>query len=162
MYLLVFGFRDIKTKICCSLKGWSLTFMLNLPNLNPFSMRRINLGIAAILGLLTVIIGAFGAHMLKEKLEPESLQSFETGVRYMMYHALAVLLINSTPYLTEKSKNLISMLFFAGILLFSGSIFVISTGLISAKYLWFITPLGGFLFISGWLATAISFFRSDK
>ena len=68
-------------------------------------MRRINLGTAAILGLLTVIVGAFGAHMLKEKLDPESLQSFETGVRYMMYHVLAVLLINSTPYLTEKSKN---------------------------------------------------------
>ena len=47
-------------------------------------MRRINLGTAAILGLLTVIVGAFGAHMLKEKLGPESLQSFETGVRYMM------------------------------------------------------------------------------
>jgi len=125
-------------------------------------MRRINLGTAAILGLLTVIVGAFGAHMLKEKLDPESLQSFETGVRYMMYHVLAVLLINSTPYLTEKSKNVISILFFAGILLFSGSIFAISTGFISAKHLWFITPLGGFLFISGWLTTAISFFRRDK
>lgn len=123
-------------------------------------MSRINLGIAAILGLLTVIIGAFGAHWLKAKLEPESMQNFETGVRYMIYHALAVLLINSTPYLTEKSKNLISYLFFAGILLFSGSIFIISTGLISAKHIWFITPLGGFLFISGWITAAISFFRS--
>jgi uncharacterized membrane protein YgdD (TMEM256/DUF423 family) len=124
-------------------------------------MSRINLGIAAILGLLAVIIGAFGAHFLKARLEPESLKNFETGVRYMMYHVLAILLINSTPYLTEKSKNLISFLFFAGILLFSGSIFVIATGLISAKHLWFITPLGGFLFISGWLTTAISFFKRN-
>jgi uncharacterized membrane protein YgdD (TMEM256/DUF423 family) len=162
MYLLVFGFRDIKTKICCSLKGWSLTFMLNLPNLNPFSMRRINLGIAAILGLLTVIIGAFGAHMLKEKLEPESLQSFETGVRYMMYHALALLFINTTSLLNEKNKKQISILFFVGILFFSGSIFAIALDLVSAKKIWFITPIGGLFFILGWLLAAVAFFRTRK
>ena len=125
-------------------------------------MKNKYLSLSAFFGFLAVVLGAFGAHALKEKLEPEILASFETGVRYMMYHVLAVLLINSTPYLTEKSKNVISILFFAGILLFSGSIFAISTGFISAKHLWFITPLGGFLFISGWLTTAISFFRRDK
>ncbi len=89
-------------------------------------MTKNNLGIASVLGLITIIFGAFGAHALKDKLDPESMQSFETGVRYMMYHVLALLFINSSSLLTKKSKKQISLLFFTGILLFSGSIFVIS------------------------------------
>ena len=119
-------------------------------------------GLAALLGLLTVVIGAFGAHSLKEKLSPEVLQSFETGVRYMMYHALAILFITNSGMLSEKSKMIISVLFIAGILFFSGSIFSISLGLVQAKQIWFITPLGGLFFILGWLISAISFFKSTK
>ena len=62
-------------------------------------------GLAALLGLLTVVIGAFGAHSLKEKLSPEVLQSFETGVRYMMYHVLAILFITNSGMLSEKIQN---------------------------------------------------------
>jgi len=119
-------------------------------------------GLAALLGLLTVVIGAFGAHSLKEKLSPEVLQSFETGVRYMMYHVLAILFITNSGMLSEKSKMIISVLFIAGILFFSGSIFSISLGLVQAKQIWFITPLGGLFFILGWLISAISFFKSTK
>ena len=118
------------------------------------------LGFAAILGLLTVIIGAFGAHSLKEKLSPEALQSFETGVRYMMYHVLALLIIGNSRMITKKSKLLISGFFFIGILFFSGSIFAISTDVVQAKQIWFITPLGGVFFIVGWLISALSFFKS--
>lgn len=125
-------------------------------------MSRTYLGIASILGVLTIILGAFGAHALKDKLAPETMQSFETGVRYMMYHVLALLFINTTSVLSEKSKKQISLLFFAGILFFSGSIFAISLELVSAKKIWFVTPLGGLLFISGWILAAISFFRSQK
>ena len=117
-------------------------------------------GFTALLGLLTVIIGAFGAHSLKDKLSPEVLQSFETGVRYMMYHVLAILLITNSGMLSEKMKLIISVLFITGILFFSGSIFTISLGVVQAKQIWFITPLGGLFFILGWLISAFSFFRS--
>lgn len=117
-------------------------------------------GFTALLGLLTVVIGAFGAHSLKESLSPEVLQSFETGVRYMMYHVLAVLLITNSGMLPEKMKLIISALFITGILFFSGSIFAISLGFVQAKQIWFITPLGGLFFILGWLISAFSFFKS--
>ena len=125
-------------------------------------MSRIYLGTASILGVITIILGAFGAHALKEKLDPESMQSFETGVRYMMYHVLALLLINTSSLLNDKSKKQISLLFFAGILFFSGSIFAITLDLILPKKIWFITPIGGLLFILGWIIAAFSFFRSKK
>lgn len=113
--------------------------------------------------MLTIILGAFGAHALKEKLDAESMQSFETGVRYMMYHVLAVLLIQNSALLTEKVKNKISLLFFTGIIFFSGSIFVIALDLIPAGAIWFVTPLGGLFFILGWLMAGITFFKSgDK
>ena len=118
-------------------------------------------GLAALLGLLTVVIGAFGAHSLKEKLDPEALISFETGVKYMMYHVLALLLFTNNSQLTEKSKITISYLFFMGILFFSGSIFVIALDIISGKQIWYITPLGGLLFILGWLYAAFSFLKSN-
>ena len=118
------------------------------------------LGLTALLGMLTVLMGAFGAHSLEDKLEPEALKSFETGIRYMMYHVLALLFINSSSLLQEKSKKRISLLIFAGLTLFSGSIFLISLGLIPASKIWFVTPIGGILLILSWLITAIAFFRS--
>ena len=124
-------------------------------------MTRIYPSIAAFLGMLTIILGAFGAHALKDQLEPESLQSFETGVRYMMFHVLGILLINFSPLLSQRSKTRISQFFLIGIVLFSGSIFVIATGMIQAKKIWFITPLGGLLFVLGWLIAAISFLKSN-
>lgn len=117
-------------------------------------------GFTALLGMLTVVIGAFGAHSLKEKLSPEVLQSFETGVRYMMYHVLAILLITNSRMLPDKSKLIISSLFIIGILFFSGSIFAISLDIVQAKQIWFITPVGGLFFILGWLISAYSFFTS--
>lgn len=123
-------------------------------------MTKSNLGIAALLGMLTVLMGAFGAHSLEDKLEPEALKSFETGIRYMMYHVLALLFINGSSLLQEKSKKRISFLFLAGVLLFSGSIFLISLGLVPASKIWFVTPLGGILLILSWLITAVAFFKS--
>lgn len=124
-------------------------------------MTRIYPAIAAFLGMLAIILGAFGAHALKEQLEPESLQNFETGVRYMMYHALGILLINFSPLPGQRSKTRISQLFLLGILFFSGSIFVIATGMVEAKSIWFITPLGGLFFVIGWLIAALSFLESN-
>lgn len=123
---------------------------------------KINFTIASILGFLAVVLGAFGAHALKEKLSPEALNSFETGVRYMMYHTIVILFINSYSGFTDKIKNTISLLFFIGILFFSGSIFAISIGGVAAKSIWFITPLGGILLIFGWLIMILSFMRIKK
>ena len=117
-----------------------------------------NLTITAALGALTIILGAFGAHALKERLEPESLKVFETGVRYMMYHVIVLLFVNSYSGFTEKTKNTISYIFFLGILFFSGSVFLLSTGIVSASNIWYITPIGGFFLIFGWIKLSISFY----
>ncbi|PID69458.1 MAG: hypothetical protein CR989_01550 [Flavobacteriales bacterium] len=120
---------------------------------------RTNLIITAFLGAITVILGAFGAHTLKETLNPEALEVFEIGVRYQMYHVLALLLVNSTSYLTEKYKKRVSYLFFIGMLFFSGSIYAI-TGGIDFSNMWFITPIGGTLLIVGWFVMLFGFIKS--
>ncbi len=122
---------------------------------------RKNLTITAILGFLAIALGAFGAHALKEKLDPNSLKSFETGVRYLMYHVIVLLLVNTYSEFSIKTKNLISYLFFIGILFFSESIFAITAGGISPKSIWFITPLGGLFFMTGWIALAVIFFKKE-
>ena len=118
-------------------------------------------GIAALLGLFAIALGAFGAHSLKDKLNPQELLNFETGVRYMMYHVLGILLVNNSSFLKDRTKRSVSILFLIGILFFSGSLFAISTSFIAAKQIWFITPLGGLLFILGWFITAVGFFKRN-
>jgi uncharacterized membrane protein YgdD (TMEM256/DUF423 family) len=120
-----------------------------------------NLTTSAFLGFLAIILGAFGAHALKEKLDPDTLKSFETGVRYMMYHVIVLLFVNTYPGFSLKTKNTVSYLFFLGILFFSGSIFAITFG-VPAKNIWFITPLGGLFFILGWLNLFYIFVKSNK
>lgn len=122
---------------------------------------RVNLLIVCVLGALTVVLGAFGAHGLKEVLTSEELKSFETAVRYQMYHVLVLLFIFITQFLSEKSKKIISYIFYIGILFFSGSIYAITFG-IEAKAIWFVTPLGGLLFIVGWLKLGFDLFNSFK
>ena len=122
---------------------------------------KFNLSLSAFLGFLAIVLGAFGAHTLKEKLGVDAFNSYETGVRYMVYHVFALLFINTYSGFTNKTKNWISYLFFIGILFFSGSIFLITAGGISAKNIRFITPLGGFLFILGWLTMVFAFLKKN-
>ena len=121
-----------------------------------------NLVIASILGFLSVTMGAFGAHALEDIIEPEALKNYETAVRYMLIHALVLLFLNIAPSLEQKKKNTLSYMFLVGILFFSGSIFVISLGIVDASSIWFITPLGGLLLIGGWLGMAFAFFRQNS
>ncbi|WP_296638381.1 DUF423 domain-containing protein [Polaribacter sp.] len=121
-----------------------------------------NIVIASFLGLSAVILGAFGAHALKGTLTQESLQSFETAVRYQMYHVIILLIINLYDGFTEKQKNTISYLLFSGIILFSGSIYCIQLTSITAKSIWFTTPLGGLFFIIAWLLIIIVFVKKIK
>ncbi|WP_435255494.1 DUF423 domain-containing protein [Tenacibaculum sp. A30] len=118
-----------------------------------------NLTIAAILGMIAVILGAFGAHALKSKLTPEALESFETAVRYQFFHVLLLLFVNMYTEFTNKEKNRISYFLIAGILLFSGSIYLIYLLNVPAKSIWFVTPLGGVLLIVGWGLLAYNFFK---
>jgi len=119
-----------------------------------------NLIITATLGMLAIVLGAFGAHALKEVLTPEELLSFETGVRYQMYHVIVLLFVNVFDGFSEKQKNRISYFFFSGILLFSGSIYAIHLTSISAKSIWFVTPLGGLTLILGWILMIIIFIKT--
>ena len=116
-----------------------------------------NLVITGFLGMFAIVLGAFGAHALKEVLTPDQLSSFETAVKYQMYHVLVLLFVNTFEGFTVKQKNSISYLFFLGILFFSGSIYVIQLTSITAKSIWFITPLGGLFFIIGWLSLIMIF-----
>lgn len=122
-------------------------------------MKNKNLTITALFGMLAVILGAFGAHALKDKLGIDALKNFETGVKYQMVHVLVLLIVNIYTGFSDKIKNSISLFFFLGILFFSGSLYAISAFGIPAKSIWFITPLGGLFFIIGWLKLSISFFR---
>ena len=117
------------------------------------------LSFTAFLGFSSVLLGAFGAHMLKEKLGVDALKSFETGVKYQMFHVLAILLIFSFQKIKKTHKLRISIIFILGILCFSGSLYIISIGFVKATNIWFVTPLGGLLFLIGWMYLSIVFIR---
>lgn len=118
-----------------------------------------NLIITSFLGLSTVVLGAFAAHALKEALTLEGLQSFKTAVTYQMYHVIILLFINTYGGFSNQDKNWISYFLFAGILFFSGSIYLIQLTTIKAKSIWFVTPLGGLFFCIGWVLMIVKFIK---
>ena len=118
-----------------------------------------NLTITSVLGVIAVILGAFGAHALKSTLSVEAMQSFETAVRYQFLHVLLLLFVNTYKEFTLKQKNAISLFIICGIVLFSGSIYAIHLLNVSAKSIWFVTPLGGLLLIIGWSLMVFQFFK---
>ncbi|WP_272151933.1 DUF423 domain-containing protein [Tenacibaculum aiptasiae] len=118
-----------------------------------------NSTIASALGVLAVILGAFGAHALKAKLSPEAMQSFETAVRYQFIHVLILLFVNSYKEFDLKQKSAISRFLIGGILMFSGSIYAIYLLNVPAKTIWFITPLGGVLLIVAWVLMTFQFVK---
>ena len=111
--------------------------------------------IAAINGFLAVAAGAFAAHGLQGRLDAHALTIFETGARYQMYHALATGLAAMTR---NRSARIARMLFLAGIILFSGSLYLLA---LSGTRIWaFVTPFGGVAFLAGWAALAWSAART--
>lgn len=115
------------------------------------------------LGILAVILGAFGAHSLSDVLSDRQISSYKTGVQYHFYHLLALLAtaILYTSYPVAWLRRSFSM-FFIGIILFSGSIYILSCreliGLVHYKWLGPLTPIGGVFFICGW----VSLFASSR
>jgi uncharacterized membrane protein YgdD (TMEM256/DUF423 family) len=109
----------------------------------------------AVAGGLGVILGAFGAHGLRSSVEPRLLEVFETGVRYQMYHALALLLVGlAAGRGGGRWLDAAGWLFVAGIVVFSGSLYAMT--LSGARWLGAITPLGGVAFIAGWCCLALA------
>ncbi len=122
-------------------------------------MVRVFLAIAAILGGLAVAGGAFASHALRAQLSDRALEIFETGVRYQMYHALALLLIALLLQQAEAAQSLLTTsgwAFVAGVAIFSGSLYALS--LSGVKWLGAITPIGGAAFLLGWGCLAIAAF----
>jgi uncharacterized membrane protein YgdD (TMEM256/DUF423 family) len=127
---------------------------------------------AAASSAIAVTLGALGAHYLKGKAEagvltPDNLISFETAVRYQLYHSLAlILLFVLSQYKNSSLLKYSGYLFIAGIFLFSGSIYFLSTkaltGLSNLQWLGPITPLGGLCFIAGWICLLVNFIKKEK
>ena len=120
---------------------------------------------AAFLGMVAIILGAFGAHALKKVLSPEQLISFETGVRYQMYQAFFLFVLATQNDIVEKTKKTIYTLVVLGVLFFSGSIYLLSTmGItgINFKSIGFITPIGGLLLIVAWGLLGFSILKTRK
>lgn len=123
---------------------------------------RIVNAIASGMLMLAVALGALGSHFLKARLSSDALGSFEVGVRYLIYHSFALLIITNLPVLDEGVKNVFTRLVLAGIILFSGSIFLLATKELHGwpvKYLGPITPVGGLMLISAWGYLMISFLK---
>ena len=120
-----------------------------------------NLIITCLLGMFAILLGAFGAHALKDLLTTDQLLSFETAVRYQMYHVIVLLFVNTHKGFSTVQKNRISWLFFFGILFFSGSIYVIQLTKITAKSIWFVTPFGGLLLVIGWGCMLVYFIKKQ-
>nr|WP_298793294.1 DUF423 domain-containing protein [uncultured Allomuricauda sp.] len=116
--------------------------------------------IGGLYGLLAVIFGAFGAHALKKKLTPDQLQSFETGVRYQMYHAIVLLVLSFNFGFDKPIERYIAHCFISGTFLFSFSIYGLCLSTANGKKLRFlgpVTPLGGLLLVIGWALLVYSF-----
>lgn len=120
---------------------------------------------ASILGILAIILGAFGAHALKTVLAPEQLSAFETGVKYQMYHALFLLFVGMSRQISEKAQKNIYWLTLSGVALFSGSIYLLSTKALTGidlKPIGIVTPIGGLLLIVAWFWLFIDLIRKKS
>jgi len=122
---------------------------------------------ATLLGATAVLLGALGAHTLKNKLTPEQLSSFETGVKYQFYHAVTLLIVYTIAKQNfSKGLRTAYQLFTIGVILFSCSIYLLSTRSLfgvpeGLKFLGPITPLGGVLMIAGWITLFFTFTKQN-
>lgn len=121
--------------------------------------------LGCMLGAVGVILGALGAHALKEVLTESQLTSFEVGIRYQIYHAFLLLFVGGTSFLSDSVKKTVALLVFVGVLFFSGSIYLLSTNDLTAinfKMLGPITPVGGLLLIVAWMLIGFKAFKREK
>ncbi|EKB02612.1 DUF423 domain-containing protein [Myroides odoratimimus] len=121
--------------------------------------------IAAIIGAIGIMLGAFGAHGLKKVVTEAQVATFEIGVRYQMYHALFLLFIGICGIFSDKAKKIVMYLVLFGILFFCGSIYLLTFKdviTIDLRVIGPITPVGGVLFIVAWLYAGIQAYKSKN
>ena len=128
-------------------------------------MHKLFLVIASVSGALSVGIGAFGAHALKKLVSSDSVATFETGVKYQFYHTFALLTVGILfSFIPGKWLAAAGWLFIFGILLFSGSLYLLTalkaTNTVGLTGIGIITPIGGLLFIAGWLCLLVGILSS--
>lgn len=121
----------------------------------------------AIFGALSVILGAFGAHALKQVLGEAQLQTFETAVRYQMSHSILLLMTGILyQFIPTSAMRWAAIFFIIGILLFSGSLYLLVQMKMSGKVglggIGLLTPIGGLFFILGWIMLLVSFIKYTK
>ncbi|WP_179353035.1 DUF423 domain-containing protein [Winogradskyella vidalii] len=125
-------------------------------------MNKTLLTTGAILGILGIILGAFAAHGLQKLVDADAIATFETGVRYQIYHAFFLLILGGTSFLNSKLKKVIFYLVVIGVLFFSGSIYGLATNSLSSfdfKTIAMLTPLGGLLLISAWVVMLLGIIK---
>ncbi len=116
----------------------------------------------SLFGMIAIILGAFGAHKLKEVLTLEQLNIFETGVKYQMYHAFFLLFVGLNTALSDKAKRIIYFLTLIGVIFFSGSIYLLATNSLTTfdfRVIGFVTPIGGLLLIMAWSVLLVSYLK---
>lgn len=116
-----------------------------------------------ILGILGIVLGAFGAHGLEKLVDADAVNTFETGVRYQIYHAFFLLIVGGTSFVDLKTKKIIFYLVIIGVLFFSGSIYGLATNELSSfdfKTIAMITPVGGLLLILSWVMVLIGIIKN--
>lgn len=119
----------------------------------------------AFLGMIAIILGAFGAHALKKVLAENEIAIFEIAIRYQMYHAIFLLFIGLLNDISLQTKKRIFYLVLFGVLFFSGSLYLLATKELTGinfKFIGLVTPLGGLLFIIAWGLLAFNYFNTKK
>jgi uncharacterized membrane protein YgdD (TMEM256/DUF423 family) len=124
-------------------------------------MAKIYLLIAALNGFVAVALGAFGAHGLKQRLSADLLAVYQTGVQYHFYHTLALLAVGllMLQWPLNTSLRWSALLFCVGIVIFSGSLYVLSIS--GVRWLGAITPIGGVAFLAGWIMLAVAIWKAE-
>lgn len=126
-------------------------------------MKRTILVSAAMMGFLAVALGAFGAHGLEKLVDQDAISTFETGVRYQMYHALFLFVLGMVPDLSLKAQRIIYRLVIVGVVFFSFSIYLLALNSVTAfdfKVIGIITPIGGTLLLIAWAYMGYQLYRS--
>jgi len=116
----------------------------------------------SVLGIISIVLGAFASHGLENLVTKDAIETFQVGVRYQMYHALLLLFVGNSSKISSKSKYWIFILILIGVILFSGSIYGLSTNELTGfdfKSIGFITPIGGLLLICSWLIMLLGFLK---
>lgn len=119
----------------------------------------------SVLGVISIILGAFASHGLEKLVTEDAIETFQVGVRYQMYHALLLLFVGNSSKNSSKSKYWILILVTVGVVLFSGSIYGLSTNELTGldfKTIGFITPIGGVMLICSWIILLLDFLKLEE